>query len=92
MTATNSASVASVRELRDRLADVIDRAIQDEVTVVKRRGREVAAVVPIEFLREYQRLEEARVVALLDERMAAARSGEGVPLEEVIAETLARPE
>lgn len=81
-----------MRELRDSLADVIDRAIRDEVTVVQRRGREVAAVVPIEFLREYLRLEEEHVAAILDERMAAAKAGEGIPLEDVMAETLARSE
>lgn len=92
MTAIDDAPISSVRELRDNLAEVIDRAIRDEVTVVQRRGRDVAAVVPIEFLHEYQRLEEQRVAALLDERMAAARSGEGIPLEDVMAETLARSE
>ncbi|NED96870.1 type II toxin-antitoxin system Phd/YefM family antitoxin [Phytoactinopolyspora alkaliphila] len=92
MTAASNASVSSVRELRDSLADVIDRALRDEITVVQRRGKEVAAVVPIEYLREYQRLEEERVAAILDERMAAVREGEGVPLEDVMAETLARTE
>jgi len=83
-------NTASVREVRDHLADVVDRASRDELTIITRRGREVAAVVPIELVREWRRWEEERVVAMLDERMASA--GPGVPIEEVIAETLARPE
>lgn len=81
----------SVRELRDTLADVIDRATHDEVTIVTRRGREVAAIVPIEMVDEYRRWEEERVAALIDERMAVS-DGTGPSLAEVMAETLARPE
>lgn len=81
---------ASIREVRDHLADVVDRAAQDELTIITRRGREVAAVVPIELVHEWRRWEEERVVAMLDERMSSAEPG--VPIEEVIAETVARPE
>jgi prevent-host-death family protein len=84
-------TTSSVRELRDTLADVIDRASHDEVTIVTRRGREVAAVVPIEMVTEYRRWEEERVAALIDERMAVS-DGTGASLAEVMAETLARPE
>jgi prevent-host-death family protein len=83
-------NIASVREVRDHLADIVDRATRDELTIVTRRGREVAAVVPIELVREWRRWEEERVVAMLDKRMASTEPG--VPIEEVIAETLARPE
>lgn len=83
---------ASIRELRDHVADVVDRAAQDDVpTVITRRGREVAAVVPIDVLREWQQWEEQHVVALIDERMAAS-DGSGAGLAEVMAETLARSE
>ena len=83
---------ASIRELRERIADVVDRAAHDDVpTVITRRGREVAAVVPIETLREWQRWEEQQVTALIDERMRAS-DGTGATLAEVMAETLARPE
>lgn len=84
-------TTSSVRELRDTLADVIDRASHDEVTIVTRRGRQVAAVVPIEMVAEYRRWEEERVAALIDERMAMS-DGTGATLAEVMAETLARPE
>lgn len=83
-------NTASVREVRDHLADVVDRASRDELTIITRRGREVAAVVPIELVHEWRKWEEERVVALLDERMSS--NIPGVPIEDVIAETLARPE
>lgn len=78
----------SIREARERLADVIDRAEHDEPTVITRRGREVAAVVPIELLREYRQWEERELLRLIEER----RGEPTYSLEEVLAETLARPE
>ncbi|WP_371493404.1 type II toxin-antitoxin system prevent-host-death family antitoxin [Kitasatospora sp. NBC_00374] len=78
----------SVREARERFADVVDRAERDEPTVITRRGREVAAVVPIELLREYRQWEERELL-----RLVAERRGEPTfSLEDVMAETLARPE
>jgi prevent-host-death family protein len=77
-------ATASIREVRDRLADVVDRATHDEPTIITRRGREVAAVVPIEMLREWRAWEEERVV-----RLVAERSGEPTyPLEHVMNEVL----
>ena len=82
---------ASIRELRDSLADVIDRAAHgDAPTIITRRGREVAAVVSIETLREWQRWEEEHIASIIDERMAAS-DGSGATLAEVLAETVARP-
>jgi prevent-host-death family protein len=86
-----SETTASVRELRDGLADYIDRAAHDEVTIVTRRGKEVAAVVPVQVVKEWRQWEEERFAALIDERMAAS-DGTGATLDEVMAETLARPE
>lgn len=88
----NDTQSASVRELRDALADVLDRADRaDEITVITRRGKEVAAVVPVQVAREWREWEEEKIAALLDERMAAS-DGTGATLEEVMTETLARPE
>lgn len=81
---------ASVREVREHLAEVIEKAAHDELTIITRHGREVAAVVPIELVREWRRWEEERVLRIVDERRAAAQPG--IPMEDVIAETLARPE
>ncbi|MFE6749457.1 type II toxin-antitoxin system Phd/YefM family antitoxin [Kitasatospora purpeofusca] len=78
----------SIREAREHLADVVDRAERDEPTVITRRGREVAAVVPIELLREYRQWEERELVRLIEER----REEPTYSLDEVMAETLARPE
>lgn len=67
---------------------MVDRAERDEPTVITRRGREVAAVVPIALLREYRQWEELELVRLVEER----RDEPTYSLEEVMRETLARPE
>ena len=59
-----------------------------QATVITRRGKPVAAVVSIDVLRKYQDWEERELNRIIDERMAD-RSNR-VPLEDVIAETLAR--
>jgi prevent-host-death family protein len=79
----------SIRDLRAHLAEVVERADRDDqATVITRRGKPVAAVVSIEVLRKYQEWEERELNRIIDERMAD-QSGR-VPLEDVIAETLAR--
>jgi prevent-host-death family protein len=79
----------SIREAREHLATIVDRAERDgEPTVITRRGRDVAAVVPIELLREYRLLEEQAVLQIIAER----RDEPTVSMDEVVAETLARAE
>jgi len=79
----------SIRDLRAHLAEVVERADRDDqATVITRRGKPVAAVVSIEVLRKYQEWEERELNRIIDERMAD-RSAR-IPLEDVIAETLAR--
>lgn len=81
----------SIRDVRAHLAEVIERADrEDQATVITRRGRPVAAVVSIEILRKYQEWEERELNRIIDERMA--ERGPGIPLEDVISETLARAE
>jgi prevent-host-death family protein len=81
----------TIRDLRAHLAEVIERADRDDqATVITRRGRPVAAVVSMEVLRKYQEWEERELNRIVDDRMAD-RAG-AVPLEDVIAETLARSE
>src|SRR5689334_11315409 len=89
----------SIREARARLADVVDQADRDQPTVITRRGRPVAAVVPVQILRRYLELEEREINRVVDERMAERAGGtpEGlpdgaVPLEDVMRETLSRAE
>ena len=78
----------SIRDLRAHLAEVVERTDRDDqATVITRRGKP-AAVVSIDVLRKYQEWEERELNRIIDERMAD-RSNR-VPLEDVIAETLAR--
>jgi prevent-host-death family protein len=81
----------SVRDVRAHLADVVDRADRDDQpTVITRRGKAVAAVVSIDVLRKYQEWEEQEINRIVDERMA--RRSVGIPIEDVIQETLDRSE
>jgi antitoxin (DNA-binding transcriptional repressor) of toxin-antitoxin stability system len=59
--------------------------------VITKRGRRVAAVVPVEMLEEYERLAEAADLAIIRERLARVEAGEPtVSVSEVMAETLER--
>lgn len=83
--------VESIRDVRAHLAEVVERADRDDIpTVVTRRGKEVAAVVSIDVLRKYLKWEEREINRIIDERMAS--SAPGVPIEDVMRETLARRE
>jgi prevent-host-death family protein len=83
--------IESIRDVRAHLAEVVERADRDDQpTVITRRGKEVAAVVSIEVLRKYQQWEEREINRIIDERMADRSPG--VPIEEVMRETLARSE
>jgi prevent-host-death family protein len=74
-------------EVRSHLADVLDRARQEETpTIITRRGREEAVVIDV---REYRRLrglaedvEEAWLNRLADEAEAEGMEG-SVSLEEM---------
>ncbi|MDR1186690.1 MAG: type II toxin-antitoxin system prevent-host-death family antitoxin [Bifidobacteriaceae bacterium] len=79
--------IMSLREAREHFADVVDRA-PDQPTILTRRGREVAAVISIDALRHYEQLEEAEINRIIDERME--NRAQGIPIEDVMAETLAR--
>ncbi len=83
--------VESLHDVRAHLVEVVERADRDGVlTVITRRGKQVAAVVSIEVLRRYQEWEERELNQIIDERMA--NPAPGVPLGEVVRETLARGE
>ncbi|WP_327270576.1 type II toxin-antitoxin system Phd/YefM family antitoxin [Streptomyces sp. NBC_01218] len=73
------------------MAEVVERAERDDVpTVITRRGKQVAAVVSVEVLREYQEWEEREINRIIDERMANAAPG--IPIEDITRETPARDE
>ena len=83
--------IESIRDVRAHLAEVVERADRDDQpTIITRRGREVAAVVSIDVLRKYQQWEEREINRIIDERMASVAAG--VPIEDVMKETLARSE
>ncbi|WP_285597607.1 type II toxin-antitoxin system Phd/YefM family antitoxin [Kineosporia sp. NBRC 101731] len=93
----------SIRDVRERLADVVDEACHDRPTVITRRGRPVAALVPIDILRRYLELEEREINRIIDERICGHPQSEGetedsgapagaVPLETVLRETASRAE
>lgn len=75
-----------LKDARSRLAEVVERATHDEPTVLTRHGKRIAAVVPIEMLDEYQRREDERAIALIEER----RNSPTVSFETVLQETLDR--
>jgi prevent-host-death family protein len=77
----------SIREVRDHLADVVER---NEPTIITRRGKEIAAVVPIEILRKFRALEDADDAATVAAALAAD-DGRRYSLAEVMAETMDRP-
>ena len=83
-------NTVTTKDLRENLAEVIDHATHDEVTYVTRRGRQVAAVVPISVVENARKYEEAQVAAMLDKSLGDPRPN--VPMSEVLAETLARTE
>ncbi|MCE0534995.1 type II toxin-antitoxin system Phd/YefM family antitoxin [Kineosporia rhizophila] len=82
----------SIRAVRERLADVVDEAERDRPTIILRRGRPVAAVVPLEVLQRFAELEEREINRIIDERAQAhtANSANPVPLEDVLRETVSR--
>ncbi|MCD0453721.1 type II toxin-antitoxin system Phd/YefM family antitoxin [Actinocorallia sp. API 0066] len=86
-----SLPIESIRDVRAHLAEVVERADRDDIpTVITRHGREVAAVVSIDVLHKYQEWEEREINRVIDERMAQRPAG--VPIEDVMRETLARGE
>lgn len=91
VSAVSEMPTESVRDVRSHLADVVDRADRDDqATVITRRGKPVAAVVPVEVLRRYQEWEEREINRIVDERMSFRSAA--IPIEDVIQETLARSE
>lgn len=82
--------VKSIRQVRDHIADVVDRVECDGTpTVITRGGQQVAAIVSIDFLRRYQRLEEQEIMRVVHERMGNPEPG--VPMEQIMAEVLEDP-
>lgn len=76
----------SVVELKRSLGAVLDRAeAKGRRVVIQRRGKDVAALVPIEDLKLLERLieEEEDRIDLAAAEAALAKGGEGVPYDVV---------
>lgn len=78
-----------VHTVRAHLSEVVDRAAT-RPTVITRHGKAVAAVVSVELLEHYEQLDDAETARIIAERMA--NPAPGIPLEDVMRETLARDE
>ena len=75
----------NVSRARDEFPELVNRAAYaKERTVVSRRGKDVAAVVPMEDLRRLERLtrEEQDRLDIEEARTALAERGKRIPLRE----------
>jgi antitoxin Phd len=76
----------NVSKAREEFPEVVNRAAYGkERTIISRRGKDLAAVIPMEDLRLLERLarEEMDRRDLEDARAALAEPGENIPLEQV---------
>ncbi len=77
-----------VTEARDQLGQLVSRAEHNEERfVLTRNGRAVAALVPIEVLRDLEAAEDA--ADLEAARLGAAEVGPNVPHAQVLADLVA---
>lgn len=80
-TSDGQASV-SVSQARDDFAELVNRAAyKDQRVIVTRRGRAIAAIVPIEDVAYLERLEDEYDLKTADE--ARAEGGELIPWEDI---------
>ncbi len=81
-------SEIGVTEARDQLGQLVNRAeYNEERIVLTRNGRAVAAIVPVDVLRDLEAAEDA--ADLEAARRAAAEPGPNVPHAEVWGDLLA---
>ena len=77
----------STVEAREQFSDVVNRAAYGkERVLLTRRGKELAAVVPIEDLRRLQKLEDERDLAIARAALAEADEKGTITLEQLKAE------
>lgn len=80
-------------EARERLGDLVD-SVRDEDSFIylTRRGRRVAALMPVDIAENYEKIEDeywARRAAEAHDRLAAGED-EVIPFSELVAETEGR--
>lgn len=78
----------NVSEARNELSEIVNQAVYaHKRTVLARRGKDVAAVIPIEDLRLLERLAKAEMDRQdLADAKAALAAGEFTPIEDFAAE------
>lgn len=77
----------STVEAREQFSDVVNRAAYGkERVLLTRRGKELAAVVPIEDVRRLQKLEDERDLAIARAALAEADEKGTISLEQLKAE------
>jgi prevent-host-death family protein len=75
----------NVSKAREGFPEIVNRAAQEkERTILSRRGKDLAAVVPIEDLRLLERLtrQEEDRLDIEDARNALRETGKSIPLEQ----------
>jgi len=77
----------SVSEARESFAELVNRAAYGrERVLVARRGRAIAAIVPIEDVELLERLEDASDIRLALETLSDPAAATPIPWEQVKAE------
>jgi len=72
----------STLDIRERLGDILNRvALRHDAFIIERKGKPLAAMVPVEKLLQVERLARTRLLAAL--------SGGRAPLTEVEADRMA---
>ena len=72
----------SITEIRDNLSDAINRVVyKQERIVVRRSGKDVVAIVPVEDLAALEALEDQRDIQAA--KAALAESNERIPYKRV---------
>ena len=72
----------SVSQARDGFAELVNRAAyKEERVIITRRGRAIAALVPIEDVAYLERLEDEYDLKVAEE--ARAEGGETIPWEDI---------
>jgi len=83
----HGAGHVSVSEARESFADLVNRAAyRQERILIARRGKPIAAIVPMEDIEALERFEDEMDLQLAREALADPENAELIPWEQVEAE------